>query len=170
MAAGVLLDTSFLITLADKSRKHHETARRYWRHFLENQIPIFLSTIVVSEFCIKQEIPPEILRCCVLLPFNWDDAERAAKMDWQRLRPAAVERQALKDDVKIIAQAVGVDAEFVITDDAESFYRYCSGLKAAGDVHFKAIKLQDGFDRAFFDANGQREFTDDLTGTEAAEG
>lgn len=68
MAAGVLLDTSFLITLADKNRTNHETARRYWKHFLENQIPIYLSAVVVSEFCIKQEIPPDMLRCCVVLP------------------------------------------------------------------------------------------------------
>ena len=99
MAAGVLLDTSFLITLADKNRAHHEAARRYWQYFLENQIPIFLSAIVVSEFCIKQEIPPEMLRCCVVLPFNWDDAQRAAKLDWKRLRPAgwrAAGRQAVQ--------------------------------------------------------------------------
>jgi predicted nucleic acid-binding protein len=162
VAAGVLLDTSFLITLADRNRNHHETARRYWRHFLENQIPIFLSTIVVSEFCLKQEIPPEILRACVVAPFNWDDAQRAAKMDWQRLRPDGVERQSLKDDIKIIAQAVGVDAEFVITDDEGSFYCYCKSLKDAGHVQFKAIKLRDGFDRAFFDPSGQRDFTDHL--------
>jgi hypothetical protein len=73
------------ITLADKNRAHHEAARRYWRHFLDNEIPIFLSTIVASEFSIKQEIPPEILRSCVVLPFNWDDALRAAKLDWKRL-------------------------------------------------------------------------------------
>jgi len=36
MAAGVLLDTSFLITLADMNRGHHETARRYWRYFLDD--------------------------------------------------------------------------------------------------------------------------------------
>lgn len=162
MPAGVLLDTSFLITLAGQNRPHHETARRYWRHFLENQIPIFLSTIVVSEFCIKQEIPPEILRCCVVLPFNWDDAQQAAKLDWKRLRPAGVERDALKDDMKIIAQAARADAEFVITDDTESFYRYCKAFREAGDVPFKAVKLEDGFDRAFFDANGQRDFADNL--------
>ena len=162
MAAGVLLDTSFLITLAGKNRAHHEAARRYWQYFLENQIPIFLSAIVVSEFCIKQEIPPDMLRCCVVLPFNWDDAQRAAKLDWKRLRPAGVERDALKDDIKIIAQAAGVDAEFVITDDAESFFRYCKTFKEAGEVQFKAIKLEDGFDRAFFDPNGQRDFTDGL--------
>ena len=163
MAAGVLLDTSFLITLADKNRAHHEAARRYWRHFLESQIPMFLSTIVVSEFCIKQEIPPEVLRCCVVLPFNWDDAQRAAKLDWKRLRRAGVERDALKDDIKIIAQAARVEAEFVITDDSESFFRYCKTFKDAGEVQFKTVKLEDGFDRAFFDANGQRDFTDGLT-------
>lgn len=66
MAAGVLIDTSFFITLADSNRKHNEAARRYWRHFLESQIPIYLSTIVASEFCVKQEIPADILRCCVV--------------------------------------------------------------------------------------------------------
>ena len=48
MAAGVLIDTSFLITLADKNRTNHATARRYWQHFLENQIPIFLPTILFA--------------------------------------------------------------------------------------------------------------------------
>lgn len=162
MAAGVLIDTSFLITLADKRRPHHDAARRYWRHFLENQIPVFLSTVVVSEFYIKQEIPPEILRCCVVLPFNWDDALRAAKFDWTRTKPPGIERAALKDDVKIIAQAAGADVEFIITDDTESFYRYCKSLKETGDVRFKTIKLEDGFDRAFFDPNGQRDFEDGL--------
>jgi predicted nucleic acid-binding protein len=162
MAAGVLLDTSFLITLAGAGRAHHEAARRHWRHFLENDIPIFLSTIVVSEFCVRQEIPPEMLRCCVVLPFNWDDAQRAAKLDWKSSRPPGVERGALKDDIKIIAQAARADAEFVITDDSESFHKFCQAFREAGDVHFKAIKLEDGFDRAFFDPSGQRDFTDNL--------
>lgn len=170
MAAGVLLDTSFLITLASQTRPHHETARRYWRHFLESRIPVFLSTIVVSEFCVKQEIPAEILRCCVVLPFNWDDAQRAAKLDWKRVRPSDVERDALKDDIEIIAQAAQVDAEFVVTDDAESFFRYCKTFREAGEVGFKAIKLVDGFDRAFFDANGQREFGDEFGGEDAPTG
>jgi predicted nucleic acid-binding protein len=162
MAAGVLIDTSFLITLAGKSRKNYEAACRYWRHFTENQIPIFLSTVVVSEFCMRQEIPPEILRCCVVLPFNWDDALRAAKLDWKRLHPPDVPRDALKDDIKIIAQAAVAEAEFVITDDTESFYRYCKLFKDASEIQFRAIKLDDGFDRAFFDANGQRDLMDDL--------
>jgi predicted nucleic acid-binding protein len=62
MAAGVVLDTSFLITLADARRPNHEAARKYWQHFAENGLPVFLPTIVVSEFCIWQEIPADILR------------------------------------------------------------------------------------------------------------
>ncbi len=170
MAAGVLLDTSFLITLAGTNRPHHEVARRYWRHFLESQIPIFLSSIVVSEFCVKQEIPPEIFRCCIVLPFNWDDAQRAAKLDWKRHRPLGAQRDALKDDIKIIAQAAVADAEFVVTDDTESFFLFCKVFKAAGEVQFKPIKLEDGFDRAFFDPNGQRDFTDGLTEDGSGEG
>ena len=131
MAAGVLLDTSFLITLAGKNRPHHEAARRYWQHFIENQIPIFLSTIVVSEFCVKQEIDPQILRCCVVLPFNWDDAQRAAILDWKAFRPPGVGRDALKDDFKIIAQAARMEVEYVITDDSDSFFRYVTGASPA---------------------------------------
>jgi predicted nucleic acid-binding protein len=165
MAAGVLLDTSFLITLAGSARAHHEAARCYWRHFTENQLPIYLSTIVVSEFCVRQEIDPQLLRSCIVVPFNWDDAQRVATLDWRSLRPPGVERDALKDDIKIIAQAARIDAEYVITDDSESFYRYCETFKAAGKVSFKAIKLADGFDRAFFNG-GQRDFADGLSNSE----
>ncbi len=159
MAGGVVLDTSFLITLADRNRAHHETARRYWNYFLDNEVPIFLSTIVVSEFCMKQDIPPEMARCCITLPFNWDDALRAAKLDWKRARPSGVGRDALKDDIKIIAQATVAEAGFVITDDGESFHRYCRIFKEEGDVKFTAIKLEDGFDSSLFYHDGQREFT-----------
>lgn len=160
MAAGVLIDTSFLITLADKNRKNHETTRRYWRYFLDNRMPIFLSTVVVSEFCIRQEIPPEIVRCCVVLPFNWDDALCAARLDWTRSRPAGVTRDALKDDIKIIAQAAVTEVEYIITDDTETFFRYCEQFRSAGELQSKAIALDNGFDSAFFDPNGQRTLMD----------
>lgn len=42
MPAGVILDTSFLITLADPKRSNHGVARRYWRHFAEQSIPVYL--------------------------------------------------------------------------------------------------------------------------------
>jgi len=134
MAAGVVLDTSFLITLADPGRARHDVARRYWRHFTEQALPVFLPTIVVSEFCIRQEIPPDILRACIVLPFNWDDAIKAAELDFSRFKVdrEGESRVALKDDVKIIAQAIVKDAAWIITDDTRSFYKFARKLAAAG--------------------------------------
>jgi predicted nucleic acid-binding protein len=155
MPAGVLLDTSYLITLADRKRPHYKTARRYWREFAERAIPIFLPTIVVSEFYIKQEILPEILRACVVLPFNWSDALMAAKLDFSGMARGGESRTALKDDVKIIAQAIVKDAAWVITDDTRSFYKFASKVKSEGKGDFRLIKLEDDFDLSVFDPSGQ---------------
>ena len=167
MGAGVVLDTSFLITLADPSRQNHAVARRYWQYFVEQAIPIFLPTIVVSEFCVRQEIPPEILRCCVVLPFNWDDAIKAAELDFTQHKAVGDSRAAVKDDVKIIAQAMLRDAQCLITEDEETMGRIAAEMRAIGKLAFRTILLKDGFDRAFLDANGQRDFEDTLSGTES---
>ena len=166
MSAGVVLDTSFLITLAGADRAHHAAARSYWKHFSETGTPIYLPTIVASEFCVRQEIPPEILRSCVVLPFNWDDAMKAASLDLRSLRQEGQSRVALKDDLKIIAQAIVKDAAYLITDDNDTFFRYAAGLRTTDQSTFKPIKLKDGFDRAHFRPNGQRDFEDALNESE----
>jgi predicted nucleic acid-binding protein len=162
MSAGVVLDTSFLITLAGSDRANHDAARRYWRHFIENEIPIFLSTVVVSEFYVRQEIPPEILRACIPLPFNWEDAKKAAEL-WPSASSQVVEsRVAVKDDIKIIAQAIVKDAAFLITDDADTMFRYASRLKVEGTSLVTPISLAGGFDSSHFNPGGQRDFEDAL--------
>ena len=155
MPVGIVLDTSFLITLADSNRPHHATARRYWREFADRQLPIYLPTIVVSEFYIKQEIPPEILRACVVLPFNWDDAKMAAKLDFSKAPREAGSRTAIKDDVKIIAQGIVKDAAWIITDDADTLYKFAHALKSEGKSGMHPIKLEDGFDVSHFEPNRQ---------------
>ena len=156
MPAGVALDTSFLITLAGPDRGHHQTARRYWRHFIEQKIPVYLPSIVVSEFYIRQEIVPEILRACIILPFNWDDAVEAASLDFSQVARGGVSRDALKDDVKIIAQAIVKDAAWIITDDSKSLYKFANDLRAAGQAAVRPIKLEDAFDLSLFNPQGQR--------------
>lgn len=166
MAVGVVLDTSFLITLADPGRAHHEVARRYWWHFAEQALPVFLPTIVVSEFCIRQAIPPDILRNCVVLPFNWDDAMKAAALDFSKVDREGESRDALKDDVKIIAQAIVKDAAWIITDDKRSFYKFAHQLTSTGKATFRPIKLEDGFELSFFDPSGQRQISFDAESDE----
>lgn len=155
MPAGVVLDTRFLITLADESRANHKTARRYWRHFTEQNLPMFLPTIVVSEFCIKQPIPPELLRACVVLPFNWDDAIKAAELDVSKAERGRESRVALKDDLKIIAQGIVKDAAWIITDDADTLYKYVARLRAEDKTKLQPIKLGDGFDPSHFEPDRQ---------------
>lgn len=167
MSSGVVLDTSFLITLADPVRDHHQAAKSYWKHFLEQGIPVFLPTIVVSEFYRKQEIPPDILNACETLPFNWNDARKAAEMDITLSDRQGESRAALKDDVKIISQGIVKDAQWLITDDSSSFYRYASNLQQAGKSQCKPIKLEDGFDPSFFDPNGQRSLDFDSSAIDA---
>ncbi len=162
MGAGVVLDTSFLISLADRGRDHYEAARRYWRHFVEEAIPIFLPTIVVSEFCVRQPIPPEVLRCCVILPFNWDDAILSAELDFTQFTGAGEPRGSVKDDIKIIAQAAICGALCLISDDADTLLRYVEQLRTEGRIAVRPISLHEPFDRSHFDANGQRDFIDTM--------
>jgi predicted nucleic acid-binding protein len=161
MAAGVLLDTSFFITLADPKRQNHQTARRYWRYFTEQKIPLFLSTIVVSEFCLRQQFPAEILGSCIVLPFNWDDALLAAELDFTTFTGPRESRVALKDDVKIIAQAGRAEAIYIVTDDEDTLVKFAKAAKSAGKINCDCIALKDGFDRAFFE-KGQKDFEDQL--------
>jgi len=169
MSAGVVLDTSFLITLADPTRLHHKTARRYWRHFTEQTLPMYLPTIVVSEFYLKQELPSDILRACVVLPFNWDDAIKAAALDFTTVERGHESRVALKDDVKIIAQGIVKDAAWIITDDAATLYKYADKLKAEGQSKMQPIKLADEFDASHFDPARQYKMPYDET-TDEPEG
>lgn len=166
MGTGVVLDTSYLITLANPARENHDSARRYWRHFMDSQTPVFLPTIVVSEFYVRQEIPRDILRCCVVLPFNWDDARKAAELGFDQRKSKAESRDVLKDDVKIIAQAAVCGAGYLITDDVRTMYSSAEALRTAGKVQFAAIKLEGGFDRTVFE-KGQGCFNGLLDETEA---
>jgi hypothetical protein len=160
MPKGALLDTSFLITLVGRGRPHHETAKQYWKYFLENHIPLYLSSIVTSEFWVKQALPPEILRLCIPVPFNHDHAVKCAELYSSRLQGQPGQRDAIKDDLKLIAQAELVQAANLITDDDETMFKHCEGFKAAGAVSFQAIKLKDGFRKSFLNPGGQGELED----------
>jgi len=165
MPSGVVLDTSFLISLASPGRPNHQIARKYWKHFLESGIPIFLSAIVVSEFYLKQEIPPDLLCNCVILPFNWDAALTAADLDFSAFKGQAESRAALKDDLKIMAQAKVAGASYLITEDDHLFY-IAATSRLQGKLSIRVLVLSKGFDIAFFN-DGQREFGDGFGQQEA---
>lgn len=161
MSRGGVLDTSYLITLLDRNRPHHDAARRYYRHFLENDFTL-LSTVVVSEFCIKQPLTDLPLHNLRVVPFNVAHALKCAELAAAIQRDPTDGRDTVKDDLKILAQAQVEGAGILITDDGRTMYRHADTLRTTGLSAVRPVRLADGFDRSFLDPDGQGEFTDQL--------
>lgn len=163
MADGVLLDTSFLISFADPTRKHHAVAVQFFKFFGNEGIPMFLSTIAAAEFHQEQPVTDLPLDAMVVLPFNLIDAMNAADLDFTLYkRTLGVARDALKDDFKLLGQVKAHDIAFVITEDEKSLYQFCRELREKHVLAARAIKLEDGFDKSHFDPAGQHDFEANL--------
>ena len=118
--SGFLLDTSFLITLVNPDRDHHETAKSYYREALQRAVPMYLSTIVATEFHVGQPLNTLPLHQFIVLPFNFDHAVIAANLYsvlMQTVRDWDGQRGAVNDDVKLIAQAECSAIPFLLTAD-----------------------------------------------------
>lgn len=148
--SSILVDTSFLITLADPTREHHETAKTYLRESLKANVPLYLSAIVASEFHAGQSVNDLPLRNFIILPFNIDHAMTAGLlMNSVIRRDSGDERNAVKDDIKLIAQAVCESITHVLTEDEKTLAKYIKRLADAGECSLRAILLAKGFDAAW---------------------
>ena len=159
MRDAVLLDTSYLITLADPRRPRHAVAKQFFQHFLRERMPMMLSAIVVSEFCVRQAFDTLPLEQLLQLPFNHEDAIAAAAFDFKQHKGAESDRQSLKDDLKIIGHAHARKLGYLITDDAETMFQYCETLRKEGRTNLRGIKLQDGFTLEPFTPDGQKDIS-----------
>lgn len=165
MSASVLLDTSFLISLVNEHRAHHDTATQYYRHLLKNNMPMVFSAIVAAEFGIKQPITELPLSNFRVLDFNVPHGQRAADL-WNALgqRDAGDSRAVVRDDVKLLAQASHEGIGFILTEDASTLHKYCERLRSSGHVQTRAIMLKDGFDAGVLREDGQTDWVRDPTG------
>lgn len=142
----VVLDTSFLITLASMKRPHHGAAKRYFAFWAESRIPMFLPAICAAEYlALDAAIPPYILKHVVVKPFTYEDAECAARL----LREGILarlpgedgktpSRSIFKDDVKIIGSAIALHAAAIATEDEHTMCKY---VKAASEAMLVARGL-----------------------------
>ncbi len=162
MTYRVMLDTSFLISLADARRPHHMTAEKFLRYFMENQIPVLFSTIVASEFGVMQSVMDLPLHMFEILPFNMPHACKAAGLDFNSKRDAADARNVVKDDFKLLAQADEEQVTHILTEDVRTLARYCGRLRDEGKITVTAITLVDGFDVSHFEG-GQKSLAMDIT-------
>jgi len=154
-SSAFLVDTSYLISLADPSRQHHEAAVSYLREALRRKVPVYLSAIVASEFQVKQAVTDLPLRNFVVLPFNFDHAMTAGLLMRGLQRDSGDGRAIVKEDIKLIAQSICESLTHILTEDAQTLVKYVRRLNDAGQCSVKTILLAEGFDAAWFD-NGQR--------------
>jgi hypothetical protein len=119
---------------------------------------MFVSAIVVAEFCRQQELATLPLEQFILTPFTHEDAVVAAGFDFKAHKGTERDRQSLKDDFKIIGHAHARQLGYVITDDADTMFGYCETLRKEGRTHLRAIKLQGGFSLEHFTPDGQKDF------------
>jgi predicted nucleic acid-binding protein len=151
---SILLDTSFLISFTDPSRAHHAAALAYYRECVRRQVPLYLSTIVISEFQVKQAINDLPLRNFVVLPFNIDHAMRCGLIIRSMARDPGDDRVRVKDDFKLVAQCDCEAISHLISEDASTLAKYLKRASEAGLTATKVVLLRDGFDAAWFE-NGQ---------------
>ena len=158
MSDSAVVDTGFLISLMDRKRPCHAAAKAYYRYFLDKGIVMFLPTVVVAEFALKQPITDLPLRNFRVLPFSLNDASRCADLNvaYYRSVMRQGQRDAVKDDFKIMAQAEEQNVRFLVTEDAETLTRYSDRLRADGRVRFRLVQIKDGFDETLVNRDGQR--------------
>lgn len=103
---GVLLDTSFIIRLLKTDDPLHTNAKAWFRWLLDHKVPMHLSTISISEFCVKGSFDQLPLRNVRVLPFNWQHAQRSGELARVLLdQRKDEERSVVINDIKLLAQS-----------------------------------------------------------------
>ena len=116
-----MLDTSFLISLVDSNRPNHSVAIQYYKLLIQQQSHLYFSAIVAAEIAIKQPITDFPLKNFQHVPFNIPHSTEAARI-WNLLggHDNGDNRAVVKDDVKIMAQALHEGIPFILTEDAST--------------------------------------------------
>ena len=75
-----LLDTSFFLRLLDSNDPLHENAKDYFEYMLNNGFELYISTIAIAEFCVRNSLDHLPLKNVRVLPFNIFHAEEAGNV------------------------------------------------------------------------------------------
>jgi hypothetical protein len=147
---SVILDTSFLISLVDDSRPNHESALKFFKYFIENKIAMVLSSIVTSEFCIKQPLTDLPLANFKFLPFNIPDSYHLSHLflDEFKGQIGSHKNPSIKDDYKIASQCSFNNVKYFITEDNDLIKKLRT-LKSEGKIDFQILSLSEGVDVSF---------------------
>ncbi len=143
---SILVDNSFCIRLLKKDDEYHNNAVEYFEYFLENNIDLYLSTIVVSEYSVGDN-PDNLLSLNVfkLLEFDYYDAKLSGNFTAQLLRIKDIrdieQRKVVINDVKLFSQIQNRNIDAYITKDRKSLNKMIKHLENEQMLKLKFIDL-----------------------------
>lgn len=143
---NILLDTSFCIRLLKSNDPLHQNAKDYFKYFLEQKIEIFLSSIVIAEYAVKDNVNNLPLEFVKIIPFDFFDGKIAGEFHSilinNRDKVVDIERNVIKDDCKLIAQIYNRKIGTYITKDKKSFRQIFAPIQNTKGFNIELIDLE----------------------------
>ncbi|HAX94366.1 MAG TPA: hypothetical protein DCY25_10560 [Bacteroidales bacterium] len=122
----------------------HQNAIEYFQYFLEHKIELYISTIAIAEYSVKDDPVNLPLKMMKIIPFDFFDGKTAGEfysiLLEQKNKTQAVDRNIVKDDCKLIAQLYNRKIEGYITKDRKSFSQI---IKPITEIRGFSIELID---------------------------
>ena len=143
---SVLLDNSFCIRLLKSDDEYHQNTKDYFQYFLDNEIELYLSTIVVSEYAVGDNPDNSLsLNALRLLEFDYADAKTAGSFfaelkEHEDLRESE-QRKVIINDIKLFAQIHNRKIDAYITKDRRSLRKMIEPLRKSHNLSFEFIDL-----------------------------
>lgn len=155
MKHSVLLDTSFFVRLLNDEDPLHSNAKGYYKHFLEEEIILKVSTISIAEYCVKGKIDELPLKDIQIIPFNLDQATKTGafaeaifeenKISKDKLFPRAI----IPNDSKLFAQAdLDKSITYFVTSDSRSKSTF-DNLKKRINPKFEILDISRPYNETF---------------------
>jgi hypothetical protein len=148
MPIRIMPDSTFVISLLGPNERNHEKAEAYFRYFLDSGIEMHLSSIVASEIEVPPGSPALPVEFYIPQPFNVEHGIAAANLaQLLRTRQPGTEpadRIRSKDDTKILAHALALGLDFIISSDRGMCSR-CEWLRTTHGRPLRAINLNDEY-------------------------
>ncbi|RYD72105.1 MAG: hypothetical protein EOP84_23745 [Verrucomicrobiaceae bacterium] len=156
---GILCDMGFLIRLNQPRDALHANARAYLKYVLACGHPLYVSTIALAEYAVRDKIENLPMRYLRVLPFNIDHAQKAgefARIVFSRRNqiPADItQRVIIPNDTKMFAQADVTNAiTHYLTADQQCEMVYNIVHSTVG-TRFQILSLRTPHRQAFGELN-----------------
>ena len=156
---GILCDTGFLIRLNQPQNELHTNARGYLKNLLAGGHVLYVSTIALAEYAVRDKIENLPMKYLRVLPFNIDHAQRAGEFaaivfsKRDQIPPEITQRVIIPNDTKMFAQADVTPAitHYLTADQkCEVVYRLVQETAA---MRFQILSLRTPYHVAFGELN-----------------